>query len=50
MDAILLLRVKGSHETWYSPITKVKFTVSKTIKAKGTFYGVLKQAGIKINP
>ena len=38
---------KGSHETWYSPITKIYFTVSKTIKADGTYYAILKSAGIK---
>lgn len=38
---------KGSHEIWYSPITKKYFTVSKTIKANGTYYNILKQAGIQ---
>ena len=38
---------KGSHEIWYSPITQKHFTVSKTIKADGTYFEILKQAGIK---
>lgn len=38
---------KGSHEIWYSPITQKRFTVSKTIKADGTYFAILKQAGIK---
>lgn len=38
---------KGSHEIWYSPITQKHFTVSKTIKADGTYFAILKQAGIK---
>ena len=38
---------KGSHEIWYSPITQKHFTVAKTIKADGTYFAILKQAGIK---
>ncbi len=37
---------KGYHEIWYSPITKLSFVVSKTIRANGTYYGILKSAGI----
>ena len=37
---------KGSHEIWFSPITKKNFVVSRTIKASGTYHGILKQAGI----
>ena len=33
---------KGSHEIWYK-----YFTISKTIKANGTYYSILKQAGIQ---
>lgn len=38
---------KGSHEIWYSNITNKYFTISKTIKANGTYYSILKQAGIQ---
>lgn len=42
-----LREAKGSHEWWYSPINGNRFPVSKTINKRGTFLGILKQAGIK---
>ena len=39
---------RGSHEKWYSEETKKYFTVSKTIKANGTYWSILKVAKIKI--
>jgi hypothetical protein len=38
---------KGDHENWYSPITKIKFTVDADIKSRHTANGVLKQAGLE---
>jgi predicted RNA binding protein YcfA (HicA-like mRNA interferase family) len=46
---VLLRDGKGSHEIWFSKITNRNFVVSKTIKASGTYYAVLKQAGIQKN-
>ena len=43
----LVKQCKGSHEIWSSPKTGKHFSVSKTIKANGTYYAILKQAGIK---
>jgi predicted RNA binding protein YcfA (HicA-like mRNA interferase family) len=36
---------KGSHEVWYSPITKKHFTVPKA-KTRAMANGVLKDAGL----
>ncbi|MGR3984084.1 MAG: type II toxin-antitoxin system HicA family toxin [Gammaproteobacteria bacterium] len=38
---------KGDHDTWYSPISKQKFTVDSKIKSRHTANETLKQAGIK---
>lgn len=38
---------KGDHEIWYSPISKIRFTVDHKIKSRHTANGILKQAGIK---
>jgi len=38
---------KGSHEIWYSPITRKKFSVPYTIISKHTANGILKQAGME---
>jgi hypothetical protein len=38
---------KGDHENWYSPITKIKFTVDANIKSRHTANAVLKQAGLE---
>jgi hypothetical protein len=37
---------KGSHEVWFSPITKRTFSVAVTINSRHTANEVLKQAGI----
>jgi hypothetical protein len=37
---------KGSHELWYSPISKRMFSVSVNIVIRHTANGVLKQAGL----
>lgn len=37
---------KGSHEIWYSPITKRRFTVPTGIVSRHTANGVLKDAGL----
>jgi predicted RNA binding protein YcfA (HicA-like mRNA interferase family) len=36
----------GSHELWYSPITRVHFTVPHKIRSRHTANGILKQAGL----
>jgi ribosomal protein L16/L10AE len=38
---------KGDHETWYSPITKIRFCVDHDIKSRHTANEALKQAGLK---
>ncbi len=37
---------KGSHQVWYSPISKRKFPVPVGIKSRHTANGVLKDAGL----
>ena len=37
---------KGDHETWYSPITSVYFTVDNNLKSRHTANETLKQAGL----
>ncbi len=37
---------KGSHQIWYSPITKKNFPVPVGIKSRHTANGVLKDAGL----
>jgi predicted RNA binding protein YcfA (HicA-like mRNA interferase family) len=37
---------KGSHQIWYSPITKRNFPVSSTVTSHHTANEVLKQAGL----
>ena len=37
---------KGSHEIWESPITRKRFSVPVTIKARPTANAILRQAGI----
>ncbi len=37
---------KGSHEIWYSPITKRNFIVPSGIISRHTANGVLKDAGL----
>ena len=38
---------KGSHKTYYSPVTKSNFTVVDKIENRHTANGILKDAGIK---
>ena len=38
---------KGDHETWYSPISRIRFTVDNKIKSRHTANEVLKQAGLE---
>jgi hypothetical protein len=37
---------KGDHETWYSPISNIRFTVDHCIKSRHTANETLKQAGL----
>ena len=37
---------KGDHEIWYSPITKIRFTVDADLKSRHTANETLKQAGL----
>jgi predicted RNA binding protein YcfA (HicA-like mRNA interferase family) len=37
---------KGSHEIWYSPITKRRFVLPAAIVSRHTANGVLKDAGL----
>ena len=39
-------QASGSHEQWWSPITKLHVTVAVTVKSRHTANAVLKQAGI----
>ena len=38
---------KGSHEIWFSPVTKRKFPVAYTIRDRGTANGICSQAGLE---
>ncbi|MCL2188089.1 MAG: type II toxin-antitoxin system HicA family toxin [Defluviitaleaceae bacterium] len=38
---------KGSHQIWYSPITKDTFSVNRSIKSRHSANEILKDAGIK---
>jgi predicted RNA binding protein YcfA (HicA-like mRNA interferase family) len=38
---------KGSHQIWYSPITRRNFAVPSGIKGRHTANGVLKDAGLR---
>jgi len=38
---------KGSHEIWFSPITKRPVTVPRSTKSRHTANDVLKQAGLE---
>jgi hypothetical protein len=37
---------KGDHEIWFSPTTKIRFVVDRSIKSRHTANAVLKQAGL----
>jgi ribosomal protein L16/L10AE len=38
---------KGDHEIWYSPMSRINFTVDGNIKSRHTANEALKQAGLK---
>ena len=38
---------KGSHEMWYSPVTRAQFPVAVTVANRHTANAILKQAGIE---
>ena len=38
---------KGDHDIWYSPITKVSFTVDGKIKSRHTANAIMQQSGVK---
>ena len=42
----LVRKGKGSHEIWFSPLSKRPVTVPRTTKSRHTANDVLKQAGI----
>jgi len=46
-NCMLVREGKGSHEIWFSPVSKQNFTVPKTTKSRHTANEVLKQAGLK---
>ena len=37
---------RGDHEVWYSPISKINFTVDNGCKSRHTANATLKQAGL----
>jgi predicted RNA binding protein YcfA (HicA-like mRNA interferase family) len=37
---------KGSHEIWFSPITRTNFAVPSNVNKRTTANGILKQAGL----
>jgi predicted RNA binding protein YcfA (HicA-like mRNA interferase family) len=43
----LIRQAKGSHEVWYSPITKAPITMAVTVNNRHTANAILKQAGIE---
>ena len=38
---------KGDHDIWYSPISKIRFTVDIKIKSRHTANAIMKQSGLK---
>ena len=38
---------KGNHDIWYSPISKIRFTVDTKIKSRHTANAIMKQSGLK---
>ena len=42
----LLRRSKGSHDTWYSPVSRKPFTVTSKIDSRHLANEIMKQAGI----
>ena len=45
-DCVFIRRSKGSHDLWYSPISKRQFTFPTNIVIRHTANGVLKAAGL----
>ena len=45
-DCHFVRAAKGSHEVWYSPITKRRFTVPRNTVMVHTANGILKDAGL----
>jgi len=45
-DCEFVRQAAGSHEMWYSPITRVHFTVPHKIKSRHTANAILGQAGL----
>lgn len=43
----LVRKGKGSHEIWYSPVSKRNVTVPRTTKSRHTANDVLQQAGLE---
>ena len=41
---------KGSHEIWFSPLTRRTFTLPSNITSKPLAYAILKQAGVPRAP
>ena len=37
---------KGDHDIWYSPISKIRFTVDTKIKSRHTANAIMKQSGL----
>jgi len=37
---------KGDHDIWYSPLSKIYFTVDGKIKSRHTANAIMKQAGV----
>lgn len=43
----LVRKGKGSHEIWYSPVSRRNITVPRTTKSRHTANDVLQQAGLE---
>ena len=37
---------KGDHDIWYSPISKIRFTVDTKIKSRHTANAIMKESGL----
>lgn len=37
---------KGDHDIWYSPISKIRFTVDTKIKSRHAANAIMKQSGL----
>ena len=40
---------RGDHDIWYSPVSKINFTVDGKIKSRFTANTIMKQAGIEFH-